>query len=182
MLILIVALGGAAAAFDTIKTSKGQIYGEIVGMDATKVEIRPTTGNKLVKQIPVNEIEGISYEGEIPDLKAAKFHVQNGRYAEALAGLPHLDFLDVGWGGDVAALRAKLPRTFLNLRLSPVEIVDWSPARIHAIVTKLVRASGDPLLTGVCCINMDDRVGDDKIRAIFEAVSELRKEFQPAAL
>ena len=104
------------------------------------------------------------------------------RYAEALAGLPHLDFLDVGWGGDVAALRAKLPRTFLNLRLSPVEIVDWSPARIHAIVTKLVRASGDPLLTGVCCINMDDRVGDDKIRAIFEAVSELRKEFQPAAL
>ena len=65
------------------------------------------------------------------------------RYAEALAGLPHLDFLDVGWGGDVAALRAKLPRTFLNLRLSPVEIVDWSPARIHAILVDAV--TGRPL-------------------------------------
>ena len=99
------------------------------------------------------------------------------RYAESLAGLPHLDFMDVGWGGDLTVLRAKLPRTFLNIRLSPVGIVDWSPERIRGIVTGLVRASGDPFLTGVCCINMDDRVTDDKIRAIFETVLELRKSF-----
>lgn len=103
------------------------------------------------------------------------------RYAEILAGLPHLDFLDVGWGGDLRALRARLPRTFLNIRLSPVEIVDWSPDRIRQIVTDLVLASNDPHLTGVCCINMDDRVTDDKIRAIFETVFELRKRF-PAAV
>jgi hypothetical protein len=97
------------------------------------------------------------------------------RYADTLAGLPVLDFLDVGWGGDVAALRAKLPRTFLNIRLSPVEIVDWSPDRIRQIITDLVRSSGNPRLTGVCCINMDDRVADDRIRAIFDAVFDLRK-------
>ena len=97
------------------------------------------------------------------------------RYVDALAGLSHLDFLDVGWGGDLSALRASLPRTFLNIRLSPVEIVDWSPDRIREIVTDLVRAAGDPRRTGVCCINMDDRVSDDRIRAVFETVFDLRK-------
>lgn len=97
------------------------------------------------------------------------------RFAETLAGLPHLDFLDVGWGGDLAVLRARLPRTFLNIRLSPVEIVDWSPGQIREIVETLVAAAGDPFLTGVCCINMDDRVADDKIRAIFETVFDLRR-------
>jgi hypothetical protein len=104
------------------------------------------------------------------------------RYAAVLAGLPHLDFMDVGWGGDLAALRARLPWTFLNIRLSPVEIVDWSPGRIREIVTGLVRDAGDPHRTGVCCINMDDRVGDDRIRAIFETVFELRKDSPPAGL
>ncbi|MGD0782934.1 MAG: hypothetical protein ABSA30_08765 [Candidatus Aminicenantales bacterium] len=104
------------------------------------------------------------------------------RYAEILAGLSHLDFLDVGWGGDLAALRARLPETFLNIRLSPVGIVDWSPDRIREIVTDLVQASNDPLLTGVCCINMDDRVTDDKIRAVFETVFELRKRFPTAGI
>jgi hypothetical protein len=33
------------------------------------------------------------------------------RYAEAFARLPQLDFLDVGWGGDVARLRRHLPHT-----------------------------------------------------------------------
>ena len=36
-------------------------------------------------------------------------------------------------------------------------------------------ASVDPYLTGICCINMDDRVTDDKIRVIFETVSDLRE-------
>jgi hypothetical protein len=34
--------------------------------------------------------------------------------------------------------------------------------------------SGNPYLTGVGCINMDDRMTDDKIRAIFETAFELR--------
>jgi len=42
------------------------------------------------------------------------------RYADVFARLPHLDFLDLGWGGDVAKLRQALPNTFLNIRYSPV--------------------------------------------------------------
>jgi hypothetical protein len=80
----------------------------------------------------------------------------------------------VGWGGDVKLLRKCLPNTFLNIRLSPVEMITQSRAEIREVITRLVQDSGDPYLTGVCCINMDEKVADDKISAIFETVQELR--------
>jgi hypothetical protein len=100
------------------------------------------------------------------------------RFADAFAGLPHLDFLDVGWGGDVAALREKLPGTFLNIRLSPVEIVNQSVEEIRQAIEARVAASEDPYLTGVCCINLDDRVTDDKVRTIFETALGLRRRYR----
>ena len=105
---------------------------------------------------------GIHYCGEDPH-----------RYAESFARLPRLDFLDLGWGGDVARLRKHLPGTYFNLRLSPVELGNMTTEEIQATVTKLVSASGNPSLTGVCCINMDDKVTDDKIDAIFESVESI---------
>jgi len=99
------------------------------------------------------------------------------RFGGAFAKLPHLDFLDVGSGGDLRALRRQLPETFLNIRLSPVDIVKQSVEEIRRIVTDRVTDSDNPYLTGVCCINMDDRVADDKIRAIFKAVAEMRKRY-----
>jgi hypothetical protein len=102
---------------------------------------------------------GIHYCGEDPH-----------RYAESFAKLPKLDFLDLGWGGDVAHLRKHLPGTFFNLRLSPVELLKMTAEDIQITVRKLVSESGNPALTGVCCINMDDKVSDEKIDAIFEAI------------
>jgi tetratricopeptide (TPR) repeat protein len=86
-LVLSCAVGGAAAAFDRIKTSKGTLYGEIVGMDSAKVEIRQSGGNGLVKQIPANDIQAVFYEGEPLELKAAKNHVLADRFAEAWTAL-----------------------------------------------------------------------------------------------
>lgn len=100
------------------------------------------------------------------------------RMASAFAKVPQLDFLDVGWGGDVKILREHLPNTFLNIRLSPVELAKISKDEIRQTVSKLVNDSANPYLTGVCCINIDDSVSDDKIDAIFETVEELRKEIQ----
>lgn len=100
------------------------------------------------------------------------------RYAQAFATLPHLDFLDVGWGGDVTRLRQFLPNTFLNLRLSPVEIVRQTTDEIRSTISRLVSESGNPYLTGVCCINMDDAVTDDKVSAVFETVAELRRRYE----
>jgi len=99
------------------------------------------------------------------------------RMAESYSMIPHLDFLDVGWGGDVKRLRQYLPDTFLNIRLSPVEIARQNPNEIKESIIKRVRDSGNPYLTGVCCINIDDTVSDEKIDTIFETVDALRKEF-----
>ncbi len=99
------------------------------------------------------------------------------RYAETFARLPHLDFLDVGWGGNVAELRRHLPNTFLNIRYSPVEIVRQSPEEIRATIRRLVADSANPWLTGVCCINMDQQVADEQVSAIFEEVESLREHY-----
>ena len=112
---------------------------------------------------------GIHYCGQDPH-----------RYAETFARLPHLDFLDVGWGGDVAKLRQHLPHTFLNVRYSPVEIVRQTPDEIRATVRRLVHESANPWLTGVCCINMDDQVRDEQITALLEEVAQLRQEYAAA--
>jgi hypothetical protein len=102
------------------------------------------------------------------------------RYAEAFSRLPHLDFLDVGWGGDVVKLRAALPNTFFNIRYSPTEIVRQSPDEIRQTVRRLVGESGNPWLTGVCCINMDQQVTDEQVTALLEETETLRGEYAKA--
>jgi len=109
---------------------------------------------------------GIHFCGKDPD-----------RYGATFAELGRLDFLDVGWGGDVAKLRKQLPNRFLNIRLSPVDIIEQSVGEIEATIRRLVADSGDLSLTGVCCINMDEKVADEKITCIFETVAALREEY-----
>lgn len=99
------------------------------------------------------------------------------RFAPAFARLPRLDFLDVGWGGKVAEIRQHLPNTFLNIRLSPVEITHQSTQQIADTIEKLVAESGNPRLTGVCCINMDEKVANEKVTAIFQTVWKLREKY-----
>ena len=110
---------------------------------------------------------GIHYCGPDPHRMAASF-----------AKIPHLDYLDLGWGGDVKELRKYLPNTFFSIRLSPVEIARQTNEEIRETIVRLVHDSGNPLLTGVCCINMDDTVTDDRISTIFETVEELKREFR----
>lgn len=100
------------------------------------------------------------------------------RMAESFAKIPHLDYLDVGWGGDIKVLREYLPDTFFSIRLSPVEIINQTIEEIANTITRLVKESNNPYLTGVCCINMDHQVTDDKIEAIFKTVQNLREEYQ----
>jgi len=96
------------------------------------------------------------------------------RFAGSFAKIPHLDFLDVGWGGDLKALRAALPNTFLNIRLSPVDIVKQTPEEIGQTVRHSVAEAGGPALAGVCCINIDKTVTDEQIAAIFQTADDLR--------
>jgi hypothetical protein len=113
-----------------------------------------------------NRPYGIHYCGPDPHRMAASF-----------AKIPHLDYLDLGWGGDVKILREHLPDTFFNIRLSPIEIAKQTHPEIRETISRLVHESANPYLTGVCCINMDDSVSDDRIDVIFETVEELKKEY-----
>lgn len=97
------------------------------------------------------------------------------RYAASFTKVPRLQFVDVGAGGDVGIMRHHLPEAFLNLRLDPVRLREQSPDQIHDTILRMVMASERPKLTGVCCINMDDTITDDRVTAIFETVRELRQ-------
>ena len=84
-------------------------------------------------------------------------------------------FVDVGWGSDVAACRQALPDAFLNLRLSPVRMLQCTPQEIAGDTEKLLLACGPLERAGVCCINMDAGTADDNLYAMFEVVQRYRR-------
>ncbi len=96
------------------------------------------------------------------------------RVAAAYAELG-IAFADVGWGSDVAACRAALPDAFLNLRLSPIRMLQCTPAEMAADAEKLLRAAGPLDQAGLCCINMDYGTPDDNIFAVYEVVERYRR-------
>lgn len=99
------------------------------------------------------------------------------RMAEAFAEIERLTFLDVGWGGDVALLRKHLPEAFFNIRLNPVDIQKYTYDELYRNITERVIASGDDLTkTGLCCVNMDKEVTDERIREIHKVAEELREQ------
>lgn len=97
------------------------------------------------------------------------------RMAEAFSEIERLTFLDVGWGGDVALLRKHLPETFFNIRLNPVDIQKYSYDELQKNITERVIASGpDFTKTGICCVNMDKEVSDERIREIYKVAEECK--------
>ena len=77
--------------------------------------------------------------------------------------------------GPAAAALAE--QAFLNLRLSPVNVVKQTPEHIRQTVRQLVHQSENPWLTGVCCINMDEQVTDEQVAALLDEVESLRAEY-----
>lgn len=96
------------------------------------------------------------------------------KIAPVYAELPAV-FFDVGWGSDVAACRAALPHAFLNLRLSPVRMLQCSPAEIAADTESLLKAAGNLENVGVCCINIDHGTPDANIFAMAEVAAHYRR-------
>ena len=96
------------------------------------------------------------------------------RMASAFAEIERLEFLDVGWGGDVALLRKHLPDTFFNIRLNPVDIQKYSYEELVKNISERVAASGPDLTkTGLCCVNMDKSVSDQRIYEIFHVAENI---------
>lgn len=78
-------LAATSLAVDRVKlTTGGQQTGDVTGSTATELtlEIGATK-----KQLPVNELESIQFEGEPTGLTQARLAIDSGRYAEAAAQL-----------------------------------------------------------------------------------------------
>lgn len=71
-------------------------------------------------------------------------------------------------------LREHLPNTFFNIRLNPVELNSYTHEELSRIIEERVMQSGDLHLTGVCCINMDAEVTDEKVADIFRIAEKCR--------
>jgi hypothetical protein len=97
------------------------------------------------------------------------------RFGNLFAKIPGLAFLDVGWGGDIAGLRALLPNTFFSLRVDPVTLNRISGEVLADTIRDMIRASGNERLTGLCCINMDADTSDEQVNTLFRTVAELRE-------
>jgi hypothetical protein len=96
------------------------------------------------------------------------------RVATEYAKLP-LVYCEVGWGSDAARVREALPDVFLNLRLSPIRMLQCTPQEIAQDTEKLLRAAGPLEKTGVCCINLDHGTPDDNLFAMFDVIQRHRR-------
>jgi uroporphyrinogen-III decarboxylase len=97
-------------------------------------------------------------------------HQVAGAYAELGPA-----FADVGWGSDVGACRKALPDAFLNLRLSPIRMLQATPAEMAADVDKLLAAAGPLDRVGVCCINMDYGTPEENIASVYQVIERYRR-------
>jgi hypothetical protein len=87
------------------------------------------------------------------------------RFARAYATVDPV-LVDVGWGSDIVECRRQLPDAFLNLRLSPVNLLRQTAAEVRADAERLLADAGPN--SGLCCINMDHGTPDENVRAILE--------------
>lgn len=100
------------------------------------------------------------------------------RFIISYGKIPHLSFFDVGWGSDIAKIRKAFPNIFMNIRLSPTEIIHQTPEQIRLTIINSIQAAGSDLWKiGLCCINIDNSVTDAQIDAILSTAFELRKDF-----
>jgi hypothetical protein len=89
-------------------------------------------------------------------------------FAEAYSAVP-CSFVDVGWGSDVARCSRAFPDAFLNLRLSPVRMLQESAETIRQDASHLLELSGRTTGAGLCSINMDHGTPDANVAALLEA-------------
>jgi len=102
----------------------------------------------------------------------ARMETKAGLFAE----VDGLEYVDVGYGSDLAECRRLLPDVVFSTRLSPVALEHMTPDEVIVDVKRLVRSAGDPEMQVVCCINMTGAVPDCNVFAIKEALDIIRRE------
>ena len=73
--------------FDSVPMAS--VRGTISAMTPTEITVDMAAGQK--KQVPVNDIDVITYDGEPPEMKLARSEITNGNFEGALKSLDKID-------------------------------------------------------------------------------------------
>lgn len=95
------------------------------------------------------------------------------KLADSYRKVSGVQFYDVGWGSDVKKCREKLPDAFLNLRLSPVRLLNCTASEVEDDVLKMINDNGGLRNMGLCCINIDKGTPDENIRRIYQVAERV---------
>ncbi len=101
--------------------------------------------------------------------------VKTETYAKYYAQIP-LSYCEIGWESNPALCRQELPGVFLNLRLSPIRMLNCSAAEIKADVEFLLDSAKDLSQVGICCINIDHGTPEENLITVCETVVKYRKD------
>ncbi len=96
------------------------------------------------------------------------------RVAQGYAKVRDLCFAEVGYGSDIAQVRAALPGVYLNLRYSPVKLGTATESEMAAEITGMIEQSGNRL-TSISCVGIDSRVSDSQIKTFLKVCQDLQR-------
>jgi tetratricopeptide (TPR) repeat protein len=87
--------GGANAqgVADRVRLTRGSEAGEVSNMTAHQVTLNK--GPAGAREIPVNEIKSIQFDGEPPELSQARLNAGNGSFEKALESLAKIDITNL---------------------------------------------------------------------------------------
>ena len=96
---------------------------------------------------------------------------QMDRYLEAYQRLKPVDFIEVGWGSNVAAVHQAFPDAQLDLLINTYDLQNMPPQEVRELMVKMLREVGSrSCLRGVWVADIGPEVSDEFVLNFVEAV------------
>ena len=92
---------------------------------------------------------------------------------QGYAKIKDMVFAEVGAGSDIYRVRQTLPKTFLNLRYSPVKIKTASDNEIARDIEAMSDCVGS--LYSISCVGIDSETEDHQVEAFIKCVKDINR-------
>ena len=93
-------------------------------------------------------------------------------YLEAYKKLAPLEYIEVGWGSNIAAVRQAFPGTTLDLMINIYDLQNMSRSKMRELIAEMVRQAGPiSCLRDVWVSDIGPEVSDEKVLDFVEAVN-----------
>jgi len=93
------------------------------------------------------------------------------RYLSAYQSLNPLEYIEVGWGSDVGAVRGAFPNTVLDLMINVYDVANMSPLTLRDVITDMLKQGAPPsAIRDVWMADVGPDVPDQLVIDFVEAV------------